>query len=216
MDCSLPGSSVHGILQARILEWGCHSLLQGIFPTQGPNPGLLHCRQVLDSLSHQGSPVIEELIIITLAGRGDQRSRRTVRVHVGVECQVWHQTAGPCRATDGVTVPVVLGPGRGGSVLGGDVQRQPHGCVMGGSDPWWWWASRKAAAMARGGAELGWCLVPGAWLCSPPLQLLLTPLSWVPPEAWRSSHRSIPASVTRVSFCHLPPATLAATAEGPV
>ena len=33
MDCSLPGSSVHGILQARILE--CHFLLQGIFPTQG-------------------------------------------------------------------------------------------------------------------------------------------------------------------------------------
>ena len=37
MDCSPPGSSVHGILQARILEWGCHALLQGIFPTQGSN-----------------------------------------------------------------------------------------------------------------------------------------------------------------------------------
>ena len=33
MDYSLPVSSVHGILQARILEWGCHSHLQGIFPT---------------------------------------------------------------------------------------------------------------------------------------------------------------------------------------
>ena len=50
-----PGSSVHGIRQARILE-GCHSLLQGIFPTQGLNPGLLHCRQILYFLSHQGSP----------------------------------------------------------------------------------------------------------------------------------------------------------------
>ena len=30
MDCSLPGSFVHGILQARILEVGCHSLLQEI------------------------------------------------------------------------------------------------------------------------------------------------------------------------------------------
>ena len=35
---------------------GCHSLLQGIFLTQGLNPGLLHCRQILDHLSHQGSP----------------------------------------------------------------------------------------------------------------------------------------------------------------
>ena len=32
------------------------SLLQGIFPTQGPNPGLLHWRQILYCLSHQGSP----------------------------------------------------------------------------------------------------------------------------------------------------------------
>ena len=35
MDCSPPGSSVHGILQARILEKGCHFLLQGIFLTLG-------------------------------------------------------------------------------------------------------------------------------------------------------------------------------------
>ena len=42
MDCSPPGSSVHGILQAAGV--GSHSLLQGIFPTQGSNPHLLHCR----------------------------------------------------------------------------------------------------------------------------------------------------------------------------
>ena len=35
---------------------GCHSLLQGIFPSQGLNPGLKHCRQILYHLSHQGSP----------------------------------------------------------------------------------------------------------------------------------------------------------------
>ena len=34
---------------------GCHFLLQGIFPTQGSNPGLPHCRQTLYHLSHQGS-----------------------------------------------------------------------------------------------------------------------------------------------------------------
>ena len=35
MDCSLPGSSLHGILQARVLEWVAIFLLQGIFLTQG-------------------------------------------------------------------------------------------------------------------------------------------------------------------------------------
>ena len=35
---------------------GCHSLLQGIFPTQGSNLGLLHCGLILYCLSHQGSP----------------------------------------------------------------------------------------------------------------------------------------------------------------
>ena len=35
---------------------GCHFLLQGIFPTQGSNPRLLHCRQILYSLNLQGSP----------------------------------------------------------------------------------------------------------------------------------------------------------------
>ena len=121
-DCSPPGSSVHGILQARILEWvdipfsrgssltqgsnpslphcstsrqilyclwatkrsesrsgvsdslrphgpcspwnspgqnagvGSYSLLQGIFPTQGLNPGVSHCRRILYQLSHKESP----------------------------------------------------------------------------------------------------------------------------------------------------------------
>ena len=35
---------------------GCHSLLQRIFLAQGSNPGLVHCRQILHHLSHQGSP----------------------------------------------------------------------------------------------------------------------------------------------------------------
>ena len=37
---------------------GCHFLLQGIFLTQGWNPGLLHCRRILYRLSYQGSPLI--------------------------------------------------------------------------------------------------------------------------------------------------------------
>ena len=52
-DCSLPGSSIHGIFQARV---GCHFLLQRIFPTQESNWGLLHCNRILYQLSYQGSP----------------------------------------------------------------------------------------------------------------------------------------------------------------
>ena len=44
MGHSQPGSSVHGIFQARILEWVCSFLLEGIFPTQGWNLCFLHCR----------------------------------------------------------------------------------------------------------------------------------------------------------------------------
>ena len=110
MDCRLPGFSIHGVFQARVLEWGaiafsemlsretyskhvcvscsvvsgslqphglrptrllcpwnspgkntgvgCHFLLQGTFPTQRSNPGLLHYRWILYCLSHQGSTVL--------------------------------------------------------------------------------------------------------------------------------------------------------------
>ena len=54
-DCSLPGSSIHGIFQARELKWVAISFSRKIFPTQGLNPGLPHCRQTLYCLSHQGS-----------------------------------------------------------------------------------------------------------------------------------------------------------------
>ena len=55
-DCGLPGSSVHGILQAIILEWVAISSSRGIFLTQGSNPGLPHCRQILYYVSHHASP----------------------------------------------------------------------------------------------------------------------------------------------------------------
>ena len=44
MDCSLPGSSVHGIFSARILEWVALHSSRGIFPTLGSNPHFLHYR----------------------------------------------------------------------------------------------------------------------------------------------------------------------------
>ena len=55
--CNPMDYTVHGILQARILEWGAHSLLQGICPTHRSNTGLPHRRHILYQMSHKGSPV---------------------------------------------------------------------------------------------------------------------------------------------------------------
>ena len=51
-----------GILQARTLRVGCHALLLGIFPTQGSNPVLPHCRRILYHERYQGSPRILEWV----------------------------------------------------------------------------------------------------------------------------------------------------------
>ena len=63
MDCSPPGSSVHGDSPGQNTGMGCHALIQEIFPTQGLKPGLPHCRQILYHLSHQGSPRILQCIV---------------------------------------------------------------------------------------------------------------------------------------------------------
>ena len=60
--CDPMDYTVHGTLQARTLELGSLSFLQGIFPTQGLNSGLPHCRQILYQLSHKGSPKILEWV----------------------------------------------------------------------------------------------------------------------------------------------------------
>ena len=67
MDCSPPGSSIHGDSPGKKTGVGCHALLQGIFLNQGSNPGLPHCRQTLYYLSHQGSPRILEWVACTLS-----------------------------------------------------------------------------------------------------------------------------------------------------
>ena len=65
---SLPGSSALGILQARMR---CHSLLQGIFLTQGSNLILLHCRPILYRLSHQGRMLSAEELMLLNCGIGE-------------------------------------------------------------------------------------------------------------------------------------------------
>ena len=58
---------------------GSHSLLQGIFPTQGLSPGLLHFRQILYQLSHQGSSRILEWGAYPFS-RGSSQPRNWTRV----------------------------------------------------------------------------------------------------------------------------------------
>ena len=64
MNCNPPGSSVHADSPGKNTEVGCHDLCQGIFPTQGWNPGLPHLRQILYGLSHQGSPRVGSLFLL--------------------------------------------------------------------------------------------------------------------------------------------------------
>jgi len=78
MDCSPPGSSVHGDSSGKNTGVGCHALLQGIFPTQRLNPGLLHCRQILHHLSCQGSPRILERAAYPFSRESSQPRNRTM------------------------------------------------------------------------------------------------------------------------------------------
>ena len=56
---------------------GSLSLLQGIFPTQGSNPGLPHCRQILNWLSHKGSPRILEWVACPFSSGPSRPRNRT-------------------------------------------------------------------------------------------------------------------------------------------
>ena len=72
----------HGLYSARNSPGqstgvGSRSLLQGIFPTQGSNPGLPHCRQTLYQLSHKGSPTILEWVAYPFFSRSSWPRNRT-------------------------------------------------------------------------------------------------------------------------------------------
>ena len=93
VDCSPPGSSVHGILQARILERkqkkknngaGCHSLLQGIFQIWRSNPGLPHCRQSSRS-EPPGKPLAISKTLIS-EGHGVHMAPHLLYEKRGLEC----------------------------------------------------------------------------------------------------------------------------------
>ena len=83
MDCTLPGSSVHGDSPGKNTGVDSLFLLQGIFPNQGSNPDLPRCRQILYLLSHQRSPVILEWVAYPFS-RGTSQPRNWT----GVSCIV--------------------------------------------------------------------------------------------------------------------------------
>ena len=78
-DCSPPGSSVHGDSPSKNTRVACYAFLQGIFLTQGLNPGLSHCRGILYCLSYQESPRILEWVAYPFS-RGSSQPRNQTRV----------------------------------------------------------------------------------------------------------------------------------------
>ena len=64
---------------------GSLSFLQGIFPTQGSNPGLPHCRRILHQLSHQGSPYVVKAMVFPVAM---------------YDCESWTIKEAECRRMD--------------------------------------------------------------------------------------------------------------------
>ena len=81
MDCSPPGSCVHGDSPGKNTGVGCHAFLQEIFPTKGSNSDHPHCRHILYHQSHQGSPRILEWVVFPFS-RGSFRPRNWT----GVSC----------------------------------------------------------------------------------------------------------------------------------
>ena len=108
-DCSPPGSSVHGTLQARILEWV--GILLGIFPTQGPNMGLPHCGQILYPLSHLRSSGNQNSLLawpMSPGGRAPQFRTTGLGEREGTQCLVGLQTWVVCLELKDVGVGMFL------------------------------------------------------------------------------------------------------------
>ena len=137
MDCGPPGSSVHGILQARILEWDSHALLQGIFLTQGSNPcllWLLHWRQILYHSREAGRQTSMLQIRVGYvdsegAARGAGRTNWDSSTNMWIVLCVKSVAMGSCCIAQGAQLSALWCPrgvGRGGrgrreTLEGGDI-----------------------------------------------------------------------------------------------
>ena len=121
MDCSPPGSSVHGILQARILEWVAIPSSRGSSLTQGSNPCLLHWQADSLALNHQGSSMNTHLKWITLLYRRNEHN---------MENQVYFNLKNSSNNKAGSRTRVRRQPRRGQ----GSLRQRPRRAVA-----WWSW-----------------------------------------------------------------------------
>ena len=88
IECTMPRVNVP-IRWGMLIRVGCHSLLQEIVLSQRLNPGLLHCRQILYPLSHQGSPRLGnaranshgQRSLVGCSPWGREESDKTERLH---------------------------------------------------------------------------------------------------------------------------------------
>ena len=131
MDCSLLGSSVHGILQAKILEWavGYHALLQEIFPTQGIKPISMSPELQVDSLhwAMGGGPSSHVW--------KKERKRKSAS-HVWLFATPWNSPwSSPARILEWVAIPFSNRSSRSSKRIG-------VFCIVGGF--FTSWATRKA------------------------------------------------------------------------
>jgi len=78
MDRGSWQATIYRIFQVKNSGVGFHALLQSIFPTQGSDPGLLHCRQILHQPTYQGSPLLCSREIIY----GRWESEQASAVHI--------------------------------------------------------------------------------------------------------------------------------------
>ena len=81
VNCISPGSSVYGYSPGQNTREGSLYLLQGMFPTQGSNPGLLHCRWILYQLRNKRSPRTLEWLAYLFSSRSSWPKNWT-----GVSC----------------------------------------------------------------------------------------------------------------------------------
>ena len=81
MDCNLPASSIHGIFQARMLEWVAISFSRRSSWPRDWTWGLPHCRQMLSHLSHQGSRIKSVKYLHTLENLNVNDLARVLHTH---------------------------------------------------------------------------------------------------------------------------------------
>jgi len=116
---------------------GSLSLLQGIFPTQELNPGLLHCRWLLYQLNHKGSPRILECVAYPFS-RGSSWLRNQTRIS--------------CIAGDLDSIPGLgrsLGEGKGYPLQYSGLENSMDWIVHGVSKSWTWWGFKELEMMSN-------------------------------------------------------------------